>query len=465
MKRAILILSTFCVLAVLGFLGLVYLSPQEPQVTGMPLTAWLEKTSWTEAHKDIAELGPRAIPFLIKKVQIEQPAWIKIYRKIWPSMPHWARSRMVSPYQTQEIRRTALHALRAYGNEAEEAIPVVLSIATNSSDGFSRTFALNAALGIGWDDPRVNAAFVRLLKDPATRSKASSAIYSTARFPPDAPSALLPLEIKPSSSLPLSELLALSVIGPKGAPAVPDLLTCFNRPSENGMGNVFYALSKIGPEASPALPHLLDSLETLEVDRHPTIIEAFMRMGPDAEAALPKLRELIQGEDSTVRALAAAAITQISGDSSETLRVLVQVFTEPSTSDTTWMSPIRIYGLDHHAFGPRMTAGWLLGELVPHAEETVPRLKQLLSEETRTTIRVLAARALWRMEGNANAVLPVLESGLESDLAEARIISCLTLKEIGKNARTALPALEAACSRSLYTRQAALDAMRQIGRN
>jgi hypothetical protein len=95
----------------------------------------------------------------------------------------------------------------------------------------------------------------------------------------------------------------------------------------------------------------------------------------------------------------------------------------------------------------RMTAIEFLGQIGPPASNAVLRLSRLLTSRTDTE-RALAARALWRIEHDAERVLPVL-IGLIPKFAADRsgddipfAVVNSTLREMGPAAKPAVPLLE-----------------------
>jgi HEAT repeat protein len=126
------------------------------------------------------------------------------------------------------------------------------------------------------------------------------------------------------------------------------------------------------------------------------------------------------------------------------------------------ISPIRRFGLDHYGFNTMMTSAWLLGELAPHSQAALPALKDVLAGDHPGWLKVVVARSIWRLEGEADQVLPALRATLNDPGNETRVIACVTLGEMGAAARPAIADLEASCKLSLNTRRAALEAISLI---
>jgi hypothetical protein len=80
-----------------------------------------------------------------------------------------------------------------------------------------------------------------------------------------------------------------------------------------------------------------------------------------------------------------------------------------------------------------------LGEIGPGAKEAIGALEATLPDPD-LTVRVRAARALWRIDRRQGVALAALQAALKQQNTEA----AHALGEMGRSARAAVPALEAA---------------------
>ncbi len=201
----------------------------------------------------------------------------------------------------------------------------------------------------------------------------------------------LPVPANRSLSAPRPRLvLGLGAIGQAAAAAVPEVLLCLER----GWGE-WAAASTLG------------------------------RLGPAARSAEPALRRALDHADADVRASAAWALWRVTGQVEATLSVFAAMLDGgPETA---------------------ATAAELLAELGPAAGRLAPKLSPLLGyghrdPRTAAWVRVRAARALWRLDGQTQTVLPVLLAELVPTSEGLLAAECLG--EIGPAAAQAVPTLE-----------------------
>lgn len=458
-RARVLVLGTLCVGFVCAFI-LVFgnLPPREPTCRGMPLSKWLAQPVNPTIGEGIAEIGPEAIPFLIRKLTPPNPALNRLYARLYASLPTRLRQRLPWPHQGELERKNALVALREFGEEAKAALPAVLRAVHNDPSFICRTFAMNAALSIGYDDSAVASTFAGLLDAPSSRDSAAAAIWNTGYWPAGMLEHLLP-GLRDEQKPPFNQLLAVSAMGPEGREAVPLIIEALKNSQLHG--NAVAAISRIGPGAVPAVPGLIELLKTLQPMSLVKTCEALMNIGPPASNAGPDLNRLLAFDDMTVRIVAAAAVAKISGQGETAVPILIQGLSAGQRANASWQSPIRRFGLDHYSFNSRMAAAWFLGELAPDSRKALPILRQAFENCPEYQIPVIA-RAIWKIEGKPSEVLPFLKQALRSKQNEMRVLACTTLAEIGPAAREAIPDLQAACKTGLNTRRAALQAIKRI---
>jgi hypothetical protein len=190
-------------------------------------------------------------------------------------------------------------------------------------------------------------------------------------------------------------------------------------PANDECGELALLLKSWGPAAAPAVPELLAALE------HGSAVAsaALAAVGPAASAALPALR-LAAGRDDLD---AAAAVWRLAGDPGPLLAVVGRALDHDRVEDVTIA---RLLELGGHArpLLPRLQR-FLTGE-------------PARSFPARHT-QVAAATVAWRLTGDPDAVVPtvraVLAGGETSAGAAARLAA-----ELGDHARPLLPLLRAA---------------------
>ncbi len=215
---------------------------------------------------------------------------------------------------------------------------------------------------------------------------------------------------------------ALGEIGAAAHVALPDLIAALQDPE------VIYgaaaALARWGDAAVPAVPALCAEFERPLPSQRRAIAEALGAIGPAAEAAVPALEGRLSDEDGIVRAHAALALWRITGQAEAPVRALVRILEGFRTKQES--GPARTTAAEHLA---------LIG---PPAREAMPELRAAL-ESPSHWMEVYAARALWRVGGEAEAALPALRRHLRVDPAGRLALECLA--EMGLLAAAAAPEL------------------------
>jgi HEAT repeat protein len=173
------------------------------------LTPGIEPEEWDGAHQQLLELGSKAVPFLIRKLNTGN-----------------------------EIEReTAATTLALIGPGAEEAVPVLVEALNDPAD-FVRANAAAALVQFPDQHPRAARVLVSLLKssDPHLRQMAGmnlSALDGEAELDVDELAGILEAETAPEVLVPVVELLGR--IGPAAGPAVPKLRQiAFDQPGDAG---------------------------------------------------------------------------------------------------------------------------------------------------------------------------------------------------------------------------------------
>ncbi|WP_078868016.1 HEAT repeat domain-containing protein [Streptomyces sp. NRRL F-5727] len=224
--------------------------------------------------------------------------------------------------------------------------------------------------------------------------------------------------------------------GPGGAPAAPGGLAELT--GRTGRDGALLALARSGD--ARAVPLLARALEGRgEVRRE--LLYAVDGLGPAAAGLAPLLRRRLAAveldEDLYERAAPLLyALAAVRGGQAlpEVLRLLRG-------------AP------EHRRAWVREAAARTLGAFGPAAREAVPELRELLAADS-ATVSTTAARALWEVEGDADAVVPVLVRWLRPGASGAdRCAAAQALGAIGPAAAGAARALRPGLtSRDLWER-------------
>jgi HEAT repeat protein len=185
---------------------------------------------------------------------------------------------------------------------------------------------------------------------------------------------------------------ALAGVGADAKTAVPALARALHDPDRMIRTYTIGVLLSLGPNAKEAIPALMDALEDSDGMLRFTAAQAIKGMGPKAQAAVPALMRTLKRPDAAVAAMAMEA----------------------------------------------------LGAIGPCAGEALPLLRKASASDDSNgyLVRVLAAKTIWKITGNAKEVLPELKVILwRSRHPQARREAAHLLEEIGAAVKPAVPYL------------------------
>lgn len=153
-------------------------NPKEPSYQGQRVSHWIkvlnnmttdgQGMSYWEGDHPILEIGPPAIPYLIKALRKKDTLANKAVVALWPKLPGSLQRKVPRPIPAALLRASAARGLGLFGPEAAVAAPDLIE-ALHDKDNWVRTAAANAFEQIG---PRAKAAVPELingLNDPKMR--------------------------------------------------------------------------------------------------------------------------------------------------------------------------------------------------------------------------------------------------------------------------------------------------------
>ena len=185
-----------------------------------------------------------------------------------------------------------------------------------------------------------------------------------------------------------------------GTNAIPDLILLLKHRSSSvrqaaalGLGS----LRRETEDANRSIPALIETLEDSDRMVRTYAALAFMRMGPDGSNAVPALTKLVQ----------------TTGVGSET----------------------------NEYFSLRAAAACALGNIGPSAKDAMPELRAAM-QESNAYLRGQSAVAVWRIDSDVDAALPVLLELLPTISEHAKWDWIIALGEMGPLASNAIPQLE-----------------------
>ncbi|MFC8506020.1 PBS lyase [Streptomyces sp. NPDC057411] len=219
-------------------------------------------------------------------------------------------------------------------------------------------------------------------------------------------------------------LYAVDALGPAALPLAPALR---RRLAEVELDELLYdraapLLCALGAvRGVQALPEVLRILRGAPPNRRDWVREACLRtlaaFGPAAREALDDARALLGSESASVSSMAAQAVWAMDGPLPEALQALER-WLRPGASGAQWCAAARA-----------------LGAIGPAAAPAAPALRSGLGARD-LWVRVRSAAALWRVSGDAAAVLPVLLAAWDEN-RHTRVTVAECLAEMGPAAAEA----------------------------
>jgi HEAT repeat protein len=198
-------------------------------------------------------------------------------------------------------------------------------------------------------------------------------------------------------------------------------------------------LGDVAGQLNDAVPELTEALKHGEPSVRSAAAEALGRLGPTARGAYPALEYLSrQDRDRGVKQTALLACERVG---------------KPGESDV----PLLCRGLKDVRPSFRASVAQALASIVPPpGRETVPNetlnettrtrirdaLREALTNDDDTRVRIYAAQTLWALKRPAEEVLPVLAAALKDREGDNRALAANALAHMTHSARPALPALE-----------------------
>ncbi len=471
--RRIMVIPAILLLLLLG--AIVFVAFSDFEASREPVVAGMGVRRYVVTHglgRPLAELGPEAIPWLVKGLDEKDSRLHTLKVHVWKLLPRKLQSkwRNHAPIDSIRLRSSCVRALEMFGPEAVSAVPKLIELA--KSDPVLSGVACSALAHMAPDSPQAAGFLVTSLRDGdgMLKMKVVNAFASAGFTPPDAvPLLVARLEnyvpVDRRSPLPLNEMSALSVCGSEAAPAALQLAKYID---QGGTDKAIRALRATGPAAIVALPRLLAILRDRgewSIQLRPGIFAILAGLGTNGAAALPALTNGLSDANPGVRALAAVGIARIAGPLEFAVPRLIEELENrgPSGESLTIQASEHLIGLHH-----RQLSALLLGELGEKATNALPNLKKAVNGSERW-LHPYAADAIWKISNDATAVLPALIAELPNPISGApksgeihQMLVLNVLAQMGPAAEPAVPAIRATMKSNLGVRRHGYTALQKI---
>jgi hypothetical protein len=304
-KRIFIVLALFALVGI----GVVAFWPgeREPEYNGKKLSEWLRayelgysnesdrrlvERDQAAAADAIQHIGTNALPWLLKRIAYNPPAWKQKMAPFTARIP----SRMLAHWYTEGERLgwDALQGFRVLGSRAAPAVPELAQMIKNGTRrGVGRDWPMNALSYIGRDGfPALLAA----LGNPKTEFQAAMCICEMAEHGVDVSQAIPALLLidhaedyarKRGEANPGSREVDYAFVLPrltfeKRQPSlIPALTNCLQHTNNDVRVEAAKALGRIGAEARQAVPALREALEVRVVAVQEAAINALERIAPE----------------------------------------------------------------------------------------------------------------------------------------------------------------------------------------
>jgi HEAT repeats len=320
-------------LAIVGLTALVLvLVPHEPWYDWHRLSYWVDRVDGPGADQErakeaIREIGPKAIPFLFKKIRSTETqrrrgsVWFKlspglqsffgpdpsIYDKITYALNLLGPSAIPSlraalQYPSSEVQVAALNAITMMGPKADTTLPALVQLLNQTSAELRvRVTVAIGELGTARTQaiPALTAALVTALRDSNTETIGSRVSVCQAvarvlgRMGPDAKSAIPALTIlldDPKLYSRQEAAIALWQIN-HDTNLVSRLIRELEQAPDAGEYRTrLQVLAALGPAAQPAVPVILRVMTNFSTDLSHPVREALLKINPEAAAKLDPTR-------------------------------------------------------------------------------------------------------------------------------------------------------------------------------
>lgn len=271
MPRGTLILVVLVCLAI-GLCVVKVAARREPQYHGRTLSEWLDayqhgrfsgpsSAESREAAEAVRHIGTNALPFLVKWISCETPAWgSKLYAAFFKLAPSSRQNPFVRSVLTKIEKDQVGQVLSGFdilGAQAGPAVPDLARLMVNTRS----PWVIIALSHVGKDGLPV---LISGLSDPrqTDRWRVVSAIGAIRNLPPNDQTAV-PVLVKhlsdPNPAVATAAAQSLGSLTLQPELAVPALIKVFKDPKSQLRVASALALGKFGEQARPAVPALLEA--------------------------------------------------------------------------------------------------------------------------------------------------------------------------------------------------------------
>ena len=195
MKKKGVIISITVAVVVLGFLTILFFHDREPRYHGRTLSDWVEDARpqfyahglretnilWQNAQRAVKQMGPDAIPFLLKWIQAADPPG-KMKLRLWLLRHPFLHLRITGD---DERHKQAMIGFALLEGDGKPAWPILVQW-TEAPDSERRFWAFDCLIESQADKKTILPVLVRLSRDPNTLIHDYAARQFLWRYPQEA---------------------------------------------------------------------------------------------------------------------------------------------------------------------------------------------------------------------------------------------------------------------------------------
>jgi len=316
LKKRWLVIVALVVICVVA--GLLLMRPSQPGLVykGKSVEEWsvqlylsLDENARHSASAALKELGPKAVPDIIRMLRRKDPF---IRRQVWSvaaKMPPQFRKGIVSNVKPQRaglVHIAGMRAVAAIGPDAVPALPELSRILQGKD--LQETWEAGYALGaMGPEAARVLTAALHS-EYPAVMQ---AALAGLKQIGPAAGQAVPAMIEKLGHHDPAVRMWAVSALSGIGQPAVPQLLQIV----EHGNGEVrrgaAQALTSIFPSRRKFIPALLQMIKDDEAASRLQAIVSLTTINATDEVTIGAITDALKDSDVNVRQAATNALVRL----------------------------------------------------------------------------------------------------------------------------------------------------------
>ncbi len=209
----------------------------------------------------------------------------------------------------------------------------------------------------------------------------------------------------------------LAELGPRAAPAVPELIGAFSDTDEGVRITACFTLKKIGPSCLPAVLKAVG--DSSAVVRAEAAWACGLFCPEESDVVLPHLTRALKDDDPKVRGRAAFALNKMGPKARPAAAVLIAALADKGGTVSYRDSKVSHW------------AGLALGNLGPEVpEEAVAALVDVVKATDDPELRRIAIGSLGRIGPRAKAIIPELRKALSADDKTLRRVALEAIEKI-----------------------------------